>query len=483
MNFAGMTFLTVFLPVTTAAYFLCGCFPLPAWRLPLKNGVLLLASLWFYAWGEPVYLLLLLMSIGINYLLGLEIGERRKAIGLGGGRNCWLLLGVLLNVAMLACYKYLGLGMDLFAGLFGRSASLQAPPLPVGISFYTFQAISYLADTARGTLEPERNPFRFALYISLFPQLIAGPIVTYPTLRNQLIRRRETLDGFSAGTVRIVQGLSKKVLLANTAGAMYELIRSGSYMEGKPGLVLSWLAAFAYSMQIYFDFSGYSDMAVGLGQLFGLRLPENFLHPYTAKSIREFFRKWHVTLSFWFRDYVYIPLGGSRRGSLRTIRNLLIVWGLTGLWHGAAWNFLLWGLYYGVLLIAERFLTERVRNALPGFVQWGLTFLAVTFGWMLFANTDGGELLEVLGGLVGRYGIVQAGTWGYVRSFAPLLLLMLALAVGLPERLFGALYVRTEHKHPLTAGVLTCGAYGILAVLCIAGLVSDSYQPFLYFRF
>lgn len=483
MNFAGMTFLTIFLPVTVVCYFLCGYFPLPSWRLPLKNGVLLLASLWFYAWGEPVYLLLLLMSIGLNYLLGMEIGERREKIEACGGRNYWLLLGVLLNVGMLGCYKYLGLGLELFTGLFGRPVPVKAPPLPVGISFYTFQAISYLADAARGKLRPEKNIVRFALYISLFPQLIAGPIVTYPMLREQLRRRRETLDGFSAGTVRMVQGLAKKVLLANTAGAMYEMIRSGSGMEGKPGLVLSWLAAFAYTMQIYFDFSGYSDMAVGLGQLFGLRLPENFLHPYTAKSIREFFRKWHVTLSFWFRDYVYIPLGGSRQGNLRTARNLLIVWGLTGLWHGAAWNFLLWGLYYGILLIAERFLLERVRKSLPGCVQWGLTFVAVMFGWMLFANTDGRELLEVLGGLVGRYGIVQAGTWGYVRSFAPLLLFMLILATGLPERFLGPLYARTEHRHPLVAGICECGMYGALAVLCIAGLVSDSYQPFLYFRF
>lgn len=483
MVFAGLTFLTTFLPAVIILYYLTFLVPERYGRNHAKNAVLLLASLWFYAWGEPVYLVFLLLSVGINYLFGLEIGDFCETHPEKGRRNYWLIAGVVFNVAFLCCYKYMGLGLSTLTHFIGYTPSVTAPKLPVGISFYTFQAISYLADLASGKLESEKNPFRFALYISLFPQLIAGPIVTYTEMRDQLISRRETMDGFAQGTKRLIQGLAKKVLIANTAGAMYETIRSGVAMEGNPGVVLSWLAAFAYTIQIYFDFSGYSDMAVGMGQIFGLRLPENFLHPYTAKSIRDFFRKWHVTLSFWFRDYVYIPLGGNRRGNLIMVRNLLIVWALTGMWHGAAWNFLLWGLYFGVLLILERFLIDRVRDFIPGVVQWAGTFLLVVFGWVLFSGTEMPVLTEAMHGLFGGYGVWQQGAALYLRAYGPMLLIALLLSLNLPQRLVGWLYTKVFIKTPTISGIIYWCFYGAIAVMAIAGLVSDSYQPFLYFRF
>ncbi len=484
MVFSGLTFLTTFLPAVIILYYLCFLIPERFGRNRVKNAVLLLASFWVYAWGEPVYLVFLLLSVGVNYLFGLEIGDFCEEHPNGERRNYRLAAGVIFNVAFLCCYKYMGLGLSTFAQFTGYTPNVTVPKLPVGISFYTFQAISYLVDLSKGKLKCERNPFRFALYISLFPQLIAGPIVTYTEIRDQLIARHETLDGFAMGTKRLIQGLSKKVLIANTAGAMYETIRSGTAMEGgAPGVVLSWLAAFAYTMQIYFDFSGYSDMAVGMGQIFGLCLPENFLHPYTSKSIREFFRKWHVTLSQWFRDYVYIPLGGSRRGNLITARNLLIVWALTGMWHGAAWNFLLWGLYFGVLLLLERFLIDRIRKFIPEFVQWTVTFLLVVFGWVLFSGTEASALTGAMRGLFGAYGVCQKGAMLYLRAYGPVLLAALLLSVNLPQRLIGRLYEKVFVKTPVLGGIIYWCFYGALAVMSIAGLVSDSYQPFLYFRF
>lgn len=483
MVFAGLTFLTTFLPAVIVLYYLCFLVPKSPLQNRLKNAVLLLASFWFYAWGEPVYLVFLLLSVGINYLFGLEISDFFAKHPDGGRRNRWLFAGVAFNVVFLACYKYMGLGLSAFSQLTGYVPEVTVPKLPVGISFYTFQAISYLVDLSKGKLKSEKNLFRFALYISLFPQLIAGPIVTYTEMRDQLISRKETLAGFSEGTKHLLQGLAKKVLVANAAGAMYETIGSGTAMRGAPGAVLSWLAALAYTMQIYFDFSGYSDMAVGMGKIFGLRLPENFLHPYTAKSIREFFRKWHVTLSLWFRDYVYIPLGGSRRGSLITVRNILIVWALTGMWHGAAWNFLLWGLYYGVLLVLERFVIDPVRNRIPGFVQWAGTFLIVVFGWVLFSGTEWSVLSKTMKGLFGGNGFWQEGAALYLRSYGPFLLLALMLSVNLPQRLFSRLYEKVSVRMPAVGVMIYWCFYGALAVMSVAGLVSDSYQPFLYFRF
>ena len=343
MVFSSLTFLFFFLPVTLVAYY---AVPSRKWRNTLLFGV----SVVFYAWGEPVYVALFVVSIILNWALALAIGRATSA------RARWLALGVGLNLVSIGIFKYGNFVVENLAHALDVTWAIPQIALPIGISFYTFQAISYLVDVYRGTVKPQRNPVFFGTYLSMFSQLIAGPIVRYQTIENEMLGRQEKASDFAAGLERFCLGLGKKVLIANTMGYVADTL-----LAAPPtiGAFPAWVAFIAYAFQIYFDFSGYSDMAIGLGRMFGFHFLENFRYPYTATSVTDFWRRWHISLSTFFRDYVYIPLGGNRVGRGRWIANLLVVWALTGLWHGASWNFVLWGCYYGILLIGEKLLWGR----------------------------------------------------------------------------------------------------------------------------
>ena len=461
MVFSSLNFLFIFLPVTLAIYLLV---PFAA-----KNIILLLASVFFYAWGEPVYVVLMLLSIVFNYIVGLqfEANSSKKS------RKKQLILAVVVNLLLLGFFKYTGLLVSTFNSVFGTSIAWKELSLPVGISFYTFQALSYVIDAYKGKVRVQHDFVSFATYITMFPQLIAGPIVTYSQVEKQLKRRRVSLAQAGAGVERLILGLAKKVLLANNLGLLYTTIQA----QSDRSFLTAWLGIAAYTLQIYFDFSGYSDMAIGMGKMLGFNFPENFDYPYMAKSVTEFWRKWHITLSSWFRDYVYIPLGGNRVGAVRHIINIMIVWMLTGLWHGAGWNFLLWGLYYGILLIIEKYILIPLCRNVPSVVKHIYTMIIVCFGWVMFSNTDFTEMGVYLGNLFG------SGTSAFAdASFAYYLksnLILLVLSIIACSPAFKKLFTRISKK--TAAGAMAISI--ILFLVCTAYLVYNSYNPFLYFRF
>ena len=378
MLFSSIVFLFTFLPAVVILYYL-----LP---VRFRNVILLLASLVFYAWGEPVYLFLMLLSILFNYFSGLDIArnlqDKRAA-------KRSLVFNLIINLAVLGFFKYEGFVLDTLNGILPVHISYHALPLPIGISFYTFQILSYIIDVYRGNVKVQTNLPNFALYVTMFPQLIAGPIVQYADVDEQLASREVSRTKFGEGSMYFIRGLAKKVLLANTSGMIFTEV--SGLAKGNIAVMTAWLGAFAYMFQIYFDFSGYSDMAIGLGKMFGFEFNMNFNYPYVSKSITEFWRRWHISLSSWFRDYVYIPLGGNRVSKIKHIRNLLIVWFLTGLWHGAAWNFVAWGLYYGVILIIEKYLLSPVLDRLPDVVRHIYSIVLVVIGWVLFFSSSFGQ--------------------------------------------------------------------------------------------
>ena len=464
MVFSSLTFLFAFLPVTLLGYRL-----LPR---KLRIGFLLLVSLIFYAWGEPLYVFLMIGSILANWLIGFKVA------GDGPRRKPWLVLSVALNLSLLLVFKYTGLLWDTVRGLFPAPLSDRtvAIRLPIGISFFTFQIMSYVIDVYRGKAKAQKSPIVFGAYVSMFPQLIAGPIVRYVDIEEQLDKPDLSLESFSRGVGLFVVGLGKKVLLANGVAVLW---RELSAMPGETGVLGAWAGLLAYTFQIYFDFSGYSDMACGLGRMLGFRFVENFHYPYVAESVTDFWRRWHISLSTWFREYVYIPLGGNRRGLRRQIVNLLIVWMLTGLWHGASWNFLLWGLYYGVLLILEKLFLGKVLQKLPNFLRQLLTFLVAVLGWGIFYFTDFGALGAFFAALVGVWnpGLITAKAWAWVLGYLPL-----GLLCALASTPMGAnLNRRLEIWKAWPWVRLALGA--ILFLLCLGALASQSYNPFIYFRF
>ncbi|MBR0207507.1 MAG: MBOAT family protein [Oscillospiraceae bacterium] len=476
MVFSSMTFLLLFLPIVLLLYFSAG-------SLRWKNAVLLLASLLFYAWGEPVCVLAMLFTTAVNYccaaaIVKTEEPRRRKAA---------LVLGVGVSLALLFYFKYFSFALGNIAALFSLKLAVPQIRLPIGISFYTFQVLTYTVDVYRGKTPAQKSFPKLLLYVSCFPQLIAGPIVQYADVAAQLDARSVSVRDFSEGFERFVVGLAKKVLLANLCGAAVEALPHG----GAASLGGAWYHAFLYTLQIYFDFSAYSDMAIGLGRVLGFRYKENFNYPYVSLSATEFWRRWHISLGSFFRDYVYIPLGGNRRGAARTALNLLIVWGLTGLWHGAAWNFLLWGLYFGVLLILERFVLGRVIEKTPKAIRWALTFVIAVVGWAIFYETDLHVLADTLRALLG-YGCDGAG----VRTALPLLdegarkviaqysvFPLLAFVCSLPvvPAAKNALLKRHGGKKAVFLVRAVCTA--LLFALSIVFLVGQSYNPFIYFRF
>lgn len=468
MLFSSIVFLFTFLPAVMILYYL-----LP---VRFRNVILLLASLVFYAWGEPVYLFLMLLSILFNYFSGLDIArnlqDKRAA-------KRSLVFNLIINLAVLGFFKYEGFVLDTLNGIFPVHISYHALPLPIGISFYTFQILSYIIDVYRGNVKVQTNLPNFALYVTMFPQLIAGPIVQYADVDEQLASREVSRTKFGEGSMYFIRGLAKKVLLANTSGMIFTEV--SGLAKGNIAVMTAWLGAFAYMFQIYFDFSGYSDMAIGLGKMFGFEFNMNFNYPYVAKSITEFWRRWHISLSSWFRDYVYIPLGGNRVSKIKHIRNLLIVWFLTGLWHGAAWNFVAWGLYYGVILIIEKYLLSPVLDRLPDIVRHIYSIVLVVIGRVLFFSSSFGQAADYIRVMFG------AGAHGFAdRESMYLLTSNLILWLIL---IFGSTpLVHFRYEHMLrtkkwNTTIINSVVYAALFIVCIAYLVTETYNPFLYFRF
>ncbi|MGI6751178.1 MAG: MBOAT family O-acyltransferase [Anaerovoracaceae bacterium] len=468
MVFSSITFLFYFLPIALLLYFLA---PFSA-----KNLVLLIISLFFYAWGEPVYIVLMVLSIILNYAAGRLIDRwtnRKKAC---------LVIAIIANLALLGFFKYADFAINtLNLILHTRIQTLQLP-LPIGISFYTFQAMSYVIDLYRGSVKVQKNIINFGAYVSLFPQLIAGPIVRIATIEKELIERTHHLSEIADGIRLFICGLGKKVLLANNIGLLWDQVLEMPY-QTMP-LATAWLGAIAFGFQIYFDFSGYSDMAIGLGKVLGFHFNINFNYPYTSKSITEFWRRWHISLSTWFKEYVYIPLGGNRKGLLIQLRNIAIVWALTGLWHGAHWNFVLWGLYFGVLLTMEKLFLLKLLKRIPSWLTHIYTMFLVTFGWVLFtldSTDDGLGFIKSLFGLYGS-GFWDSQTFYLLYTNATMLFILVIGSTPLPKKLMDRCYGYKKEGHGFTLLIEVIGPL-LMVLLCIAYLISSSYNPFLYFRF
>lgn len=459
MLFSGLTFLYYFLPAVLIAYFLVP----DGW----KNGVLLFFSLFFYAWGEPKLALLMVVTILVFYLCGLAIGRANSQ----AARKRWMIVSVAIGLGLLGLFKYADFFIGSVNAVTGLSLPLLRLVLPIGISFYTFQCISYTVDVYRGEAAAQKNLISFGCYVSLFPQLIAGPIVRYTDVARELEGRTHSMEAFTLGLRRFLFGLGKKVLLANQFGALTTL-----YRDSKAQSVLyCWLYALAFALQIYFDFSGYSDMAIGLGQIFGFRFPENFNYPYLSRSITEFWRRWHMTLGGWFRDYVYIPLGGNRVSKPRWFLNILVVWMLTGLWHGASWNFVLWGLVFAVFLLLEKLLPGLQR--LPKGLSNAYVMLVVVLSFVLFNASNLSQAGQDLAGMFGRAGLplVTTESLYQLKSFAVLFLLGILGSTPWPKKWGEAM----AQKAPW----LDAAAMLALLLVCTAYLVDGSFNPFLYFRF
>lgn len=466
MVFSSTIFLCVYLPLVLLGYYIC----------PKKgrNLFLLIASLVFYAWGEPKYVFLMIFSILVNYIFGRLMDkhrENKKRLKL------MLVLSVVIDIGLLSVFKYTDFIITNVNAIFGANFDLLNIALPIGISFYTFQAMSYTIDVYRDDVRVQKNLIDFGMYITMFPQLIAGPIVRYADVQDQLAERSVTTADFSEGVMRFVVGLGKKVLLANQMGAVWSDIYA---LGGDVSALMAWTGAIAYTFQIYFDFSGYSDMAIGLGRMFGFKFPENFRYPYQSVSITDFWRRWHITLSTWFKEYLYIPLGGNRRGLARQALNLLIVWSLTGFWHGAGWNFVMWGLYYFVILFIEKLFLLKALDKLPKFFRHVYALLLIIIGWVIFASDDVSVLLPFLGSMFGANGAVGGMDVYTLLTKAVLLIICCIASTELPKKLFLSAAGAMNEKAAFTLkSVLMIALLAMSMIL----LIGDSYNPFLYFRF
>lgn len=466
MVFSSTIFLCVYLPLVLLGYYIC----------PKKgrNLFLLIVSLVFYAWGEPKYVFLMIFSILVNYIFGRLMDKNR---GRQKRMKLLLVLSVVIDLGLLSVFKYTDFIITNVNAIFGSSFDLLKIALPIGISFYTFQAMSYTIDVYRNDVRVQKNLIDFGMYITMFPQLIAGPIVRYADVQDQLAERSVTTADFSEGVMRFVVGLGKKVLLANQMGAVWSEIYA---LGGDVSALMAWTGAIAYTFQIYFDFSGYSDMAIGLGRMFGFKFPENFRYPYQSVSITDFWRRWHITLSTWFKEYLYIPLGGNRCGLARQALNLLIVWSLTGFWHGAGWNFVMWGLYYFVILFIEKLFLLKALDKLPKLFRHVYALLLIVIGWVIFASDDVGVLLPYLGSMFGANGAVGGMDVYTLFTKAVLLIICCVASTELPKRLFLSATGAMNKKAAFTIkSVMTIALLALSMIL----LIGDSYNPFLYFRF
>lgn len=486
MVFSQLTFLYYFLPIVMIVYFFSSD--------KIRNVLIFITGLLFYAWGEPFYVCLMLLSTAIDYTAGRLMAkyddDNKK-------RKICLIVSVCMNVGLLAIFKYSDFLIDSFNGAFGTSVTNpvvlvnkalnslypfglneKRVELPIGISFYTFQSMSYTIDLYLRNIKVQKSFLNFASYVSLFPQIVAGPIVRYEDVANELESRTVNIAKISAGIGLFVKGLAKKVLLANNIGMVWTQIKAMDYST--ISVATAWLGIIAFAFQIYFDFSGYSDMATGLGKMLGFEFPKNFDHPYISKSISEFWRRWHITLGSWFRSYVYIPLGGNRNGNFKTYRNLFITWALTGLWHGASWNFILWGLFFGVLIIIERLGFGKILEKLPSAVSMLYTFVMVLFGWVLFDTdtlADAGRYYAAMFGAGGS--LVDSYARYTIASNAVMLVLCILISGGLGSRLIN--FCEEKNKRASAVAGVAVKIGGLL--ICTAYLVGATYNPFLYFRF
>lgn len=471
MVFSSIPFLFFFLPLCLILYY--------AVPFSLKNGILLVFSLIFYAWGEPVYILLMLFATLVDYTNGLlmeRFGNTKAK------RTFFLCCSVVVNLSVLAFFKYADFLIININGLFGTAITPFGLGLPVGISFFTFQTMSYIIDLYRGEIKTEHNYFTYLTYVSMFPQLVAGPIVRFSDINAELHNRTLCRSEIEAGLLRFMQGLFKKVLIANQVGALWEKLR---IIEATQiSVTTAWVGAACFTLQLYFDFSAYSDMAIGMGWMLGFHFNENFNYPLSSVSVTDFWRRWHISLSTWFRDYVYIPLGGNRKGVGRQLRNMAIVWFLTGLWHGAAWNFVLWGVYYGILLALEKFVWGKGLARLPKLLQHLYAILIVVFGFVIFTFDDMGALTSYLSSMFGVAGNPLFGSelFWYLGNYGAILLIACILAFPVYPWLKAKLETLGKTA-ATTVSVISMMGFIALFLLTTAYLVNDTYNPFLYFRF
>lgn len=463
MVFSSITFLYFFLPAVLLIYYIS--------PKKMKNIVLLLSGLFFYAWGEPIYVVIMIFSSFIDYAAGLIIDkydDNQKK------RTMALLVSLIINLGLLGVFKYSGF----IAGIFGME--VKQLPLPIGISFYTFQSMSYTIDMYMRKIKVQKSFLNFATYVSLFPQIVAGPIVRYEDVQNEINSRKTNVFLLGEGVGIFIRGLSKKVLLANNIGLLWTEIKGMEYSE--LSAATAWIGILAFTFQIYYDFSGYSDMAVGLGKMLGFNFPENFDHPYISRSISEFWRRWHITLGSWFKSYVYIPLGGNRFGKLKTLRNTLIVWGLTGLWHGASWNFIIWGLYFGFFIIIEKILIGKKLEKLPSWLSVFYTFFIVVIGWVLFDTADLSSAGEFYKAMFGGNGKIFDGLAFYeLKNYALIFILCIIGSGNIIKHLYEKIKLNFSASKVLINAMPIIQA--VMMLICTAFLVDASYNPFLYFRF
>ena len=465
MVFSSFTFLFVFLPLVLFTYFI-------AKKRKYRNIVLLIFSLIFYAWGEPIYVILMILSIVVNYFMALAIEKFPK------NKKILMIIDIMFNLGIIGFFKYGNFIVQNINLVFNSNIPEITLGLPIGISFYTFQILSYVIDVYKKTVPVQKNIINLGMYVTLFPQLIAGPIVRYETIADEVENRKESFEKVVEGLKRFMVGLGKKVLIANQMALIADTIYGGDISQ--TGTISLWLAAISYTLQIYFDFSGYSDMAIGLGKVFGFHFLENFNYPYIARNITDFWRRWHISLSTWFRDYVYIPLGGNRVSKLKWLRNILVVWMLTGLWHGASWNFILWGLYYGILLIIEKLFLGKWIEKLPKILQHVYTLLFVVIGWVIFRIEDFSQMGIVLQRMFvwKSSGIIDNIILNF-DIFSSVPYIIIALIGSMP--IISILKEKTKNR--LSYNILSSvGSYAIL-IISICFLLSATYNPFIYFRF
>ena len=467
MLFSSVTFLFYFLPIVFMIYYIV--------PNKIKNYVLLLASIVFYAWGGVLYLPILIISVFLNYLFALKIDkykdnkEKSKRI---------LTLSIIFNILFLGVFKYSNFIVDTINIILNSSINIPQIPLPIGISFYTFQAMSYVIDVYRKDGRVQKNIFNLLLYISMFPQLVAGPIVRYETVDDQITKREYSFDKFNLGLERLIKGLFKKVIISNTVGELATIIYELSPME--MSITTAWIGAIAYTLQIYFDFSGYSDMAIGLGKMLGFDFLENFNYPYVAKSVGEFWRRWHISLGSWFRDYLYIPLGGNRCSTAKIYRNLTIVWLVTGIWHGASWNFIIWGMYFGLFIILERLFLQKLLDKLPKIIQHIYLMIIVIIGWVIFSQpnlTSAIEYLKIMLG-IGDYPLINGYATFYIKQYGMIIFVAILASIPILK------YVR--NKSTIINNLIKVAKSIIVLfsfILVIIYLVNSTFNPFIYFNF
>ncbi len=459
MVFSSLIFLFLFIPSFLVTYFVFK-------KRNIRNYILLLFSVFFYAWGEPIYILLIILSTLVNYYLAILIDKEKN-------KKLFLVLALIFNIGLIVIFKYNNFFITMFNSIFDTSIALSKIPLPIGISFFTFQILSYVIDVYQKKVKVQKNVLFLGTYIVAFPQLIAGPIVRYETVEKELTDRKENLEDFAIGTRRFIKGLGKKVLIANTVGTIATAIFSETPLVY--GLLGSWVGIIAYAIQIYFDFSGYSDMAIGMGKMLGFNYLENFNFPYIAKSVTDFWRRWHISLSTFFRDYVYIPLGGNKVSKLKWIRNILIVWTITGLWHGANYNFVLWGLYFAILLILEKLFLQKILDKIPKVFSHIYLIVIILFSWVIFRSESLIEVANTIKSMLGFNGLGNLELFYYTGIINIRTILFFILGILLSTPILEKIKIKNNYIKDIILLVIL--------ILSVVSILTSSYNPFIYFRF